>query len=42
MEKKTNTKKPYDKPELKTREGSEVVSDLGPARAVYGETGPNP
>ena len=40
MEKKT--KKTYEKPELQTQEGSQVVSDLGPARAIYGESGPNP
>ena len=40
MEKKT--KKPYAKPELQTQEGSQVVADLGPARAIYGESGPNP
>jgi hypothetical protein len=39
---KQNPKKTYQRPQVQTYSSTDLLSDLGPALAVYGETGPNP
>jgi hypothetical protein len=41
-ETKTNAKKSYEKPQVQSYQSTDVLSGLGPALAIYGETGPNP
>ena len=43
MTNKKTPKKPYQAPEVQTYSSAEMLSDLGPALAIYGEeASPNP
>jgi len=36
------TKKSYEKPQVQSYQSADMLSGLGPALAIYGESGPNP
>ena len=38
----TDAKKSYEKPQVQSYQSTNLLSDLGPALAIYGESGPNP
>ena len=38
----TDAEKSYEKPQVQSYQSTNVLSNLGPALAIYGESGPNP